>query len=101
MRNHKETLGKNIRSIANRAGIEQSDLAKLAKIAQGKLSGYWNGQTMPAADTALAIARALGISVEQLLEDPNAKPAPAEHDILECAKRVHDFTRKTVKAAGF
>lgn len=72
-----------IRSCAQRAGI-----------AERAWTGYERGESMPPADTAVAIARILGVTVEQLdfrraEVDGEARPAPVAMteipDLLPCA----------------
>ncbi len=64
-----------------RAGLRQVELAKMAGVSPGMLSRYECGWLVPREDTAGRIARALGISPQEVLEFyPTARtrlPAPS------------------------
>ncbi|EGF92461.1 HTH-type transcriptional regulator prtR [Asticcacaulis biprosthecium C19] len=48
-------------------GLSQADLARITGEPRAKISAYANGERFPQADTAIAIADALGVSVPYLI----------------------------------
>lgn len=63
----------NLRTVRKAAGLEQEELAARSGISQGTISRIERGSPAPSVDTALALARALGTTVEHLFGevDPN------------------------------
>ena len=57
----------NIKAMRKEMGITATELAKRTGLRQAVLSRYENGKRMPKADTAVKIAKALGTTVEELL----------------------------------
>lgn len=49
------------------AGLNQAQVAELAKTTQSAISKYESGEVIPSVDAAAAIAQALGMSELQLL----------------------------------
>ena len=64
----------NLRTVRKAAGLKQEELAARSGISQGTISRIERGSHAPSVDTALALARALGTTVEHLFGevDPNA-----------------------------
>lgn len=60
---------KNLREVRLRMGFNQKRLAEKSKIAQGTISLLETGMTSPSLDTAVKLARALGVSVEELVKE--------------------------------
>lgn len=63
------SLGTKIRRLRKAAGLTQIQLAERAGVSQGSITAYETGQTEPLVSVAAALARALGVTVEQLLSD--------------------------------
>lgn len=58
-----------IKQLRRKLGLTQTELARRAGIKQGVLSYIENGRTKhPRVDTLAAIAAALGVSIEDLME---------------------------------
>ncbi|MEV7150483.1 helix-turn-helix transcriptional regulator [Streptomyces sp. NPDC093084] len=51
------------------AGLTQFQLAAMSGVAQAKISQYENGHTCPSVQKAAALADALGLLVDDLLEE--------------------------------
>jgi transcriptional regulator with XRE-family HTH domain len=62
------TLGKNIRNRRQDQGLNQSELAKMAKISVSYLSEIENERTNPSLKTLLKIAKALKVNISDLVQ---------------------------------
>lgn len=58
-----------IREARQAAGLTQSELARKAKVAQGKISEYESGNSLPRIDSAKRIALALNMKIDDLLQE--------------------------------
>ena len=66
-------IGERIRSLMEYRGMSQKELADKAQITEAAVSRYVNGTRMPRAITIASIARALDVSVSEIVgEDPCA-----------------------------
>jgi len=62
------TLGKNIKNKRQDQGLNQSELAKMAKISVSYLSEIENERTSPSLKTLLRIAGALKVNIAELIQ---------------------------------
>ena len=62
-------VGENIRRIRTAKGIYQADLAKQAGITQAMLSFIERGTRLPSLPVGKLIADALGVTIDDLLDD--------------------------------
>lgn len=58
-----------IKEERQKAGLTQTELSSLSGVAQGKISEYEAGTSLPRVDSALKIAKALNKKVDDLLEE--------------------------------
>ncbi|MDR2521495.1 MAG: helix-turn-helix domain-containing protein [Spirochaetaceae bacterium] len=80
-----ENFAERLRKELEYAAITQKELAERAGIKKRALDMYFGAQkSMPAADVALKIARALGISVEYLITGEREKADAACENGLFC-----------------
>lgn len=63
------TIAERIRMVRQRKNISQSELARMTGINNKSLSRYELGATIPPADALKAIADALGVSADYLLDE--------------------------------
>jgi len=63
--------------------VEQQRLAREAGISRQSMHAIYTGRSRPSADTALAIARAFGITVEDLYAEPRECLAAALRKLNE------------------
>lgn len=61
-----ETFATRLRALRERAGLSQSELARLSGVGQNSISRYEAGQFEPQVQQLLALARALKCKVEEL-----------------------------------
>ena len=73
-----ETFGQRVARLRIAAGLTQEQLATKAELPAGSLRNYEYDHRRPRADAALRLARALGVTVEELLVLPSSKPARAQ-----------------------
>lgn len=66
-RREQDNLGNRVRQLRERRGLRQEDLALATGITRKQLSLIENGEAMPRASTLDQLARALGLTVEELL----------------------------------
>src|SRR5215218_2469263 len=88
-------IGKRIRDLREERGLTQREVARRAGLTPSGVGFIEHGQTRkPSAETVVAIARALGVPVKELLEEPVAPldEAPQESGQSETSTRtVEEF----------
>lgn len=72
-------IAKKIRALLEERGIPQAELARRIGISNQAMQKWWNGRSSPTLAKRMAIARALGVSLTELL-DENAEREKAESD---------------------
>lgn len=65
----KETFGQRLQRLRHEANMSQSQLAKAADIPIGTLRNLEQDRRIPRLDTAAALARAIGVSLDTLTND--------------------------------
>ena len=69
MSNKKTTISKNIKKLRNQQGLSQDKLSKLADISHNTIIKIESGAIQsPTMDTAQKIAKALGVSLDDLMK---------------------------------
>lgn len=69
MSNEKSTIGKNIKKLRKQQGLSQDKLSKLANISHNTIIKIESGAIRsPTMDTASKIAKALGVSLDDLIK---------------------------------
>jgi transcriptional regulator with XRE-family HTH domain len=68
MQKESAKLGFNLKKIRTQKGISQGDIARELKVSRGFISTIENGKTNPTLSTIAKIAKALGISINELLK---------------------------------
>jgi len=69
MSNEKSIIGKNIKKLRNQRGLSQDRLSKLADISHNTIIKIESGAIQsPTMDTAQKIAKALGVSLDDLMK---------------------------------
>ena len=67
MQNESAKLGSNLKKIRTKKGITQGDIARTLKVGRGFVSTIENGKTNPTLATIAKLAKALGVSVKDLV----------------------------------
>ena len=70
----KHRIGENIAAYRKRAGLTQAGLAEQLNYTDKAVSKWERGESCPDVPTVIAIADTLGITVGELLSDPNELP---------------------------
>lgn len=68
MKNESEKLGSNLKRIRTEKGISQGDIGRELKVSRGFISTIENGKTNPTLSTISKLAKALGVSSDELLK---------------------------------
>jgi len=68
MQNESEKLGLNLKRIRTKKAISQSDIARELGVSRGFISTIENGKTNPTLSTITKLAKALGVSVGELMK---------------------------------
>lgn len=68
MNNESEKLGKNLNKIRTAKNISQGDIARALGVDRGFISNIENGKTNPTLATISKIAKAIGVSADELLK---------------------------------
>lgn len=61
-------LGANLKRIRTKKGISQGDIARELDVSRGYISTIENGKTNPTLSTIARIAKALGVTNDELLK---------------------------------
>lgn len=89
----KNLIGMNISAYRKRAGLTQAGLAERLNYSDKAVSKWERGESMPDVVTLVQLAEQFGITVNDLLEDPNALPQRAG-TVQEAMEQV---VQKTLK----
>jgi len=68
MQSESTKLGLNLKRIRTKKGISQGDIAKQLGVSRGFISTIENGKTNPTLATIAKLAKAVGISINDLLK---------------------------------
>ncbi|MDZ4228058.1 MAG: helix-turn-helix transcriptional regulator [Candidatus Levybacteria bacterium] len=68
MQNESAKLGLNLKRIRTKKGISQGDIARELEVSRGFISTIENGKTNPTLSTISKLAKALGVSSDELLK---------------------------------
>jgi transcriptional regulator with XRE-family HTH domain len=66
--NESEKLGKNLKRIRTDKGISQGEIGRILGVDKGFVSNIENGKTNPTLATIAKIAKAIGVSVGELMK---------------------------------
>ena len=66
--NESEKLGKNLKRIRTKKGISQGQIGRTLKVDKSFISNIENGKTNPTLSTIAKIAKAIGVSVGELMK---------------------------------
>ena len=66
--NESEKLGKNLKRIRTAKGISQGEISRKLEVDKSFVSNIENGKTNPTLDTIAKIAKAIGVSVGELMK---------------------------------
>jgi transcriptional regulator with XRE-family HTH domain len=61
-------LGKNLKRIRTKKSISQGEIARILKVGRSFITNIENGKTNPTLDTIAKIAKAIGVSVGELMK---------------------------------
>ena len=67
MRSEAQKLGRNLKRIRKEKGISQGDIAREFGMDKAFISNIENGKTNPTLATIVRLAKAVGVSVEDLM----------------------------------
>lgn len=68
MKSDSVKLGKNLKRIRTTKSISQGKIARILKVGRSFITNIENGKTNPTLDTIAKIAKAIGVSVGELME---------------------------------
>ena len=66
--NEAERLGKNLKRIRTTKGISQGEIGRILEVDKSLVSNIENGKTNPTLATIAKIAKAIGVSVGELMK---------------------------------
>lgn len=66
--NESERLGKNLKRIRTAKGISQGEISRILEVDKSFVSNIENGKTNPTLATISKIAKAVGVSVGELMK---------------------------------
>jgi len=68
MQNESAKRGLSLERIRTKKGISQGDIARTLEVSRGFISTIENGKTNPTLSTITKLAKALGVSTDELLK---------------------------------
>ena len=68
MSSESEKLGKNLKKIRTAKAISQGDIARSLDVSRGFISNIESGKTNPTLETIARLAKAVGVSTNELLK---------------------------------
>lgn len=68
MKSESAKLGKNLKRLRLAKAISQGDIARTLEVSRGYISNVENGKTNPTLSTISKLAKAVGVSVDELLK---------------------------------
>jgi transcriptional regulator with XRE-family HTH domain len=68
MNSEAQKLGNNLKRIRTQKGISQGDIGRLLEVDKGFISNIENGKTNPTLTTIAKLAKAIGVSTNELLK---------------------------------
>ena len=68
MKSDSVKLGKNLKQIRTAKSISQGKIARILKVGRSFITNIENGKTNPTLDTIAKIAKAIGVSVGELMK---------------------------------
>ncbi len=68
MKSDSEKFGRNLKRIRKTKGMTQGDIVRALRVGRGYISNIENGKTNPTLDTITRIAKAIGVSADELLK---------------------------------
>ena len=68
MKDEAQRLGENLKRIRTEKGISQGDIARALEMDKSFVSNIENGKTNPTLATIAKLAKAIGVSVGELME---------------------------------
>jgi len=68
MKSDSVKLGKNLKNIRTKKNISQGEIARILKVGRSFITNIENGKTNPTLDTIAKIAKAIGVSVGELMK---------------------------------
>lgn len=68
MKNEAQKLGRNFKRIRTEKGMLQNEIARMLGMDKGFISNIENGKTNPTLATIVKLAKAIGVSVDELLK---------------------------------
>lgn len=68
MQDEQIKLGRNLKRIRTKKDISQGDIARTLKVGRSFITNIENGKTNPTLATIARIAKAVGVSVDELLK---------------------------------
>ena len=87
----KEQIGTNISNLRKRQGLTQAGLADKLNYSDKAVSKWERGESVPDVLTLVSIAQVLGVTVDDLLTDPNALPeqtGPVQHAMDQVVQKT-------------
>ena len=84
----KVRIGTNIAAYRKRAGLTQAGLAEQLNYSDKAVSKWERGESCPDIPTVMAIADKLGVTVNELLSDPNELPANSGGRVEKTMEKV-------------
>lgn len=89
-------FGKKLKLALEQRGISQQELMRRTELSDGAISRYVNGSRVPTVENVMTIAKALGISYEEIImwfEDstPNLKRETLKERYIALFEQLTDF----------
>lgn len=99
MADRDELIGQRIAELRRASGLTQEQLASTAGMASENLSRAERGKTLPHLDKLIGLSRALGVTLDELVEGRGNKTEPGT-EVIRLIRRLESLDESTARHAA-
>lgn len=86
-----------LKFLMNKYGLMQADLCRRTGIERSLMSNYYKGKARPTLDNAIALAKAFGITLDELVGfEPKTPLSEREEELLDMFRELSDDEQREI-----